>query len=116
MTIGIGANVEYCDADGAYVRTLQITAISALILGAVLRGFIGADAPFWIDEAATGVYASQPDIASLVTMARLDCNAPLYFVLAYAWAGLAGISDFALRIPSLAFALLAPDSKRAHPA
>lgn len=80
---------------------------SAVILGLTGKMFVGWHAPFWLDETYTGVIASQPDFASLIDWCRHELSGPLYYVLAWLWEKLAGSSDAALRLLSLAFSFAA---------
>ncbi|MBI5110952.1 MAG: hypothetical protein HZA68_03145 [Rhodovulum sp.] len=86
---------------------LPVAVVVALAIGIVAR-IVGEAGPLWIDEAVTGVVAAQPDLRAMAAMALQDPNAPLFYALAHAWAGVAGLDDAALRTPSLAAALLTP--------
>ncbi|MFM7027145.1 MAG: hypothetical protein ACKOXK_00505 [Chakrabartia sp.] len=83
-------------------------AVAMMMLGAlILRVWLGRGLPLWLDESWTGMIATQPDMASFWREAWLDCNPPLYYGLMALWTGVAGASDIALRLPSLAFVTLA---------
>lgn len=82
--------------------------VAALVLGIVGRVAYSARAPLWIDETFTGVIASQPDFAALVGWCLHELTGPAFYMPLWLWAQLAGNSDFALRAPSLAMAVLAP--------
>lgn len=60
------------------------------------------------DELWTGMIASQRSVSGLVRQCYLDVNAPLSYLVAWSWAHLAGLSDDALRFPSVVFASAAP--------
>ena len=68
----------------------------------------GITAPLWIDEGATGAFASQPSLASLTELVGGDPNAPLYSYLMWFWARAFGLSDVSLRMPSLLFCMATP--------
>lgn len=63
--------------------------------------------PLWFDETWTAVIATQNSWHGFWKEAWLDCNAPLYYIIMLGWTKVAGVSDWALRIPSLLFTLLA---------
>lgn len=86
---------------------LPVAVVVGLAIGIVAR-IVGEAGPLWIDEAVTGVVAAQPGLRAMAEMALQDPNAPLFYALAHAWAGVAGLDDAALRTPSLAAALLTP--------
>lgn len=74
-----------------------------LLLAAALR-ILNLDAlPLWIDEGFSYLAVKSPDL--LTALAR-DVHPPLYFVLLKAWAGITGVSEFALRYPSVLLGVL----------
>nr|HRL14310.1 glycosyltransferase family 39 protein [Aggregatilineales bacterium] len=74
-----------------------------LLLAAVLR-IVNLDAlPLWIDEGFSYLAVKSPD---LLTALVRDVHPPLYFVLLKAWAGVTGVSEFALRYPSALLGVL----------
>ena len=87
---------------------LTIAVVAALLLGIVLRFVVGRDLPLWIDETWTGGVISQPTLAAMLEQSLLDANAPVYYVFMYLWTALFGLSDAALRFPSLVFGVGAP--------
>ena len=87
---------------------LAIAAWVAVILGLGLRQFALPEMPFWLDESWTGGIISQDSLAGVLHQSLLDTNAPLYFVLMHGWSQLFGLSNGALRFPSLIFSALAP--------
>jgi hypothetical protein len=80
----------------------------AFAAGAAIRLVAGGDAPLWMDEAVTGVIAAQSGAWDMAQAALKDPNAPLFYALVHAWAGVAGLGNSALRCPSLICALLTP--------
>lgn len=81
-----------------------------LLLGAVLRIVNLGDQPLWADEGFSAFAITQPDLIQALVR---DVHPPLYFAGLKAWAGLAGISEFALRwftiMPSMvSIALMVP--------
>lgn len=84
------------------------SAATALLLAALgVRLWLGQGLPLWLDESWTGMIATQPNWSSFWREAWLDCNPPLYYALMALWTGVAGVSDSALRVPSLIFLVLA---------
>ena len=86
-----------------WASALAIAAIAAA-LEIVLEG----RDPLWLDESWTGGIVGQPNWRDTVHQIYADVNAPLYYVLMRLWSGLAGLSDAALRAPSLLCALAVP--------
>lgn len=90
-------------------KGLQATFLAIAIGGALFvlgtRLWLGRDLPLWLDESWTGMIVSQPDLTSLWREIWLDINAPLYYQLMWLWTGVAGNSNFALRLPSLLFVI-----------
>lgn len=79
-----------------------------LALGAALKLVSGAGGPLWLDEGWTLGIVDRPSWSAFAEQLRLDVNPPLYFVLIRGWTALAGLSDAALRAPSVLFAAVAP--------
>ncbi len=80
------------------------TALAVAAVAAALEiGLEGRD-PFWLDESWTGGIIGQPTWRATFHQIYADVNAPLYYVVIRLWSGLAGLSDAALRAPSVAFA------------
>lgn len=65
------------------------------------------DLPLWLDETWTAVIVSRQSWAAFWREAWLDPNAPLYYLITRLWVEIAGVSNLALRLPSLAFVTLA---------
>lgn len=87
--------------------TLYALAAVAAVSGLAARLWLQRDLPLWVDESWTVMVATQPDWAGVWNEAWRDANAPLYYLLMALWTPLAGVSDAALRLPSLIFAVLA---------
>ncbi len=94
-------------------RRLTIDA-TLVVLAAVLvattwvRVRTGAGRPLWFDETWTGMIAAQPTFADFIHQCRLELNPPLFYLVTWLTAKLAGVSNAALRLPSLVFSVLAP--------
>ena len=86
---------------------MYAAAAIALIAAALEVGLEGRD-PFWLDESWTGGIIGQPGWRDTFHQIYSDVNAPLYYVVMRVWSRLAGLSDIALRAPSLAFAACVP--------
>lgn len=86
-----------------------VVALAALmIVTAAAKFAFSANHPLTLDELWTGMIASQRSPAGLFRQCYLDVNAPLGYVLAWIWAHMAGLSNLALRFPSVVFASAAP--------
>ena len=72
----------------------------AILAGLAHRLVFGWQAPLWLDEAYTGVIASQPDIAGLFAWCREELSGPFFYAALWAWEKIAGDSNLALRLPS----------------
>lgn len=79
----------------------------AAVAGLIARLWLAQDLPLWVDESWTAMVSTQPDWARVGQEAWRDANAPLYYLLMALWTPIAGVSDVALRLPSLIFAALA---------
>ena len=87
--------------------TLPATVATVLIITATIR-LLAGPGPLWVDETWTGIHALQPTIGQFFREVYVDINAPLYYLLMWGWAALFGVSNEALRAPSLFFGLIAP--------
>ncbi len=76
-------------------------ALAIAAVAAVLEVALEGRDPLWLDESWTGGIIGQPSWAATFHQIYADVNAPLYYVLMRLWSGLAGLSDAALRTPSL---------------
>src|ERR1044072_265573 len=97
-------------------RAADARAVQMLLYGLIALGFFGvlfvrawliSELPLWVDETWTGVIAGQNTWASFWRAAWLDCNAPLYYAFMALWTDLFGLSNVALRTPSLIFVVAA---------
>jgi hypothetical protein len=87
---------------------LPVLVLVAILVGASRRLFVGWDTPLWLDETYTGTLALQPEFLGLVQDCLTDIGGPVYYVLIWVWAKLFGVSNVALRLPSLICALAVP--------
>ncbi|MBC9034093.1 glycosyltransferase family 39 protein [Sphingomonas sp. JC676] len=74
---------------------------AAILVGIAHRLIFGWFAPFWLDEAYTGVIATQPSVAGLIQWCRHEMSGPFYYGSMWVWERFAGDSNLALRLPSL---------------
>lgn len=72
--------------------------VALLLFGCWVRLLHIGDQSLWADEAFTYAVIRAD---SFWTVLNRDVHPPLYFLLIDTWAGLAGISEFSLRLPSL---------------
>ena len=91
---------------GSWALPAAALAIAA-VAAALEIGLEGRD-PFWLDESWTGGIVGQPSWRATFHQIYADVNAPLYYVAMRLWSGLAGLSDLALRAPSVACAGAVP--------
>src|SRR3990167_4933057 len=75
-----------------------------LILGIILR-LISINQSLWLDEATTAI-ASQLSLSDFFThFISKDFHPPLYYLIIHYWSSIFGISEIALRIPSVIFGI-----------
>ena len=94
--------------------TIAILGCAAVFLE---RLWLAPDVPLWLDETWTASITSQPSWSAFWREVYLDPNAPLYYLTMHLWTSVAGVSNFALRLPSLLFVALAaalPLARRPH--
>ena len=103
----IGRDIHLPRALGSLLK-IEWLAIAALVFGLLLRFAARPNAPFWLDEAATGAILSQPDFSSFWREVYWEVSSPLYFLFMRPWASIFGLSNFALRAPSVIFSFVAP--------
>lgn len=87
---------------------LACAVVATVIATSAIRIAVGADEQLWLDETWTGLHASRPTFAAFLREVVVDINAPLYYLLAWLWASVSGLSNAALRFPSLVFGLVLP--------
>ena len=81
---------------------------AALPIGVYGRIVAGWQMPLWFDETFSGTIAGQHDVAHLFVWCRHELTGPGFYMPLWAWSRLAGISDVALRLPSLACSIATP--------
>lgn len=74
--------------------------VAAIVAGVALRLINLGTAPLWFDETYTFQHLVTP-WQGWLTAVVLDNQAPLYYATTKAWAELAGLSPFAMRIPGV---------------
>jgi Dolichyl-phosphate-mannose-protein mannosyltransferase len=80
----------------------------ALLLALWLEVWVQRGDAFWLDESWTGAIVGQRSWLDTFHQIYWDVNAPLYYLLLHLWQGVFGLSDAALRAPSLICAVLTP--------
>ena len=80
----------------------------ALLLGLLGRLFSGLYAPLWFDETFTAEIASQTNLHDWVRWCLSELGGPVHYGLLFLWEKVAGNSNVALRLPSLAVSIAAP--------
>jgi hypothetical protein len=86
---------------GRFNSLFSLTLI--FLLGAALRIANLGGQPLWIDEAFSYIAVKSPDLLAALSH---DVHPPLYFLMLKGWSGLAGVSEFSLRYPSLLLGVL----------
>jgi uncharacterized membrane protein len=89
-------------------KVLLALAALTVALSTLIRLFVGQGDPLWLDEAWTGAIVGQESWAETLRQTYLDVNAPLYYLFMHAWQGIFGLSDFALRAPSILVGIATP--------
>jgi hypothetical protein len=89
-------------------RLTLVFVVAAIAVSIIVKLGLGANAPLWLDETWTGAIISQPTAHAFFDQVYWDVNAPLYYLLMALWRLAFGASDWALRAPSLIFALATP--------
>jgi hypothetical protein len=97
---------------GRKVRSSQAwVLVGAGVIAAVAASLVfkleGRDA-FWLDESWTGAIVGQKGWMATLRQIYWDVNAPLYYLVLKLWSGLFGLSDWALRAPSVIAAACIP--------
>lgn len=75
----------------------------AILAGLTAPALVGWAAPFWLDESYTGVIASQPTFGQFIDWCLHELSGPVYYLIAWVWAKIAGLDNGALRLPSYVF-------------
>jgi hypothetical protein len=89
-------------------KALLILAGLALLFALWLELWVQRSDAFWLDESWTGAIVGQRAWIDTFHEIYWDVNAPLYYLLMHLWQGVFGLSDAALRAPSLILATLTP--------
>ena len=89
-------------------KALLALAVTVVVNSSLIRVLVGQGDPLWLDEAWTGAIVGQPSWGETVRQIYLDVNAPLYYLFMHVWQGLFGLSDAALRIPSILVGVATP--------
>lgn len=77
-----------------------------VLLGLVLR-LISLDQSLWLDEAINVIATQNFSLVGMITdYAKADFHPPLFFIILWIWTKLFGISEIAVRIPSIIFGIL----------
>lgn len=82
--------------------------VAAIVLGTAARLLYNHAMPLWFDETFTGVIAGQATLGGLWHWLRTELTGPAYYAPMWLWAQVAGVSNTALRLPSLLCTLAAP--------
>lgn len=90
------------------LRLLAGLAAAALLFALWLELWVQRRDPFWLDESWTGAIVGQRGWSAFGRQVYWDVNAPLYYLLLHLWQGVFGLSDAALRAPSLVCAAATP--------
>ncbi len=93
---------------GFKIDAARLTLGGLLIVTTILKVTAFARQPLTIDEIWTGMIAGQNSLAGLIRECQRDVNGPLGYVIAWLWAPMSGLSNGALRAPSVLFACAAP--------
>ena len=96
-------------ATNRHATLLNTFAAGAITIGLIIRLIGLPHTPFWIDENFTAAIASQSNFADFVDFARSDAPPSFsFYFLMHLWQMGFGLSDVALRAPSLIFSLVTP--------
>jgi hypothetical protein len=84
-------------------------AVGILIVATtVLKFTLFAGQPLGLDETFTGAIAARRSVGDLFQSCQHDVYPPLSYIVSWAWAKVAGLSNAALRFPSAVFICVAP--------
>src|SRR5262249_47188302 len=88
-------------------RATDLLLVGAIALVALALRLHDLDAQgLWSDEGGSVRYASLPIAQLIATISAEDPHPPLYYLLLALWMPVAGVSDFAVRLPSALFGTL----------
>lgn len=76
-----------------------------VLCGAFFLRIINLNQSLWLDEAASAISAVQP-VAKIINTIDKDFMPPLFYILLHYWIGLAGKTEWAMRILPVFFSLL----------
>ena len=107
------ADIAASDATAIAPGRLKVDASTlglgvVLVVTTILKLTVFAGQPLTIDEVWTGMIAGQGSLAGLIRECQRDVNGPLAYIIGWLWAHLSGLSNGALRAPSMVFACAAP--------
>jgi hypothetical protein len=88
------------------VDLLERWLLPAAVVAALIFGIVGIGRFLRLDEANSVIIASS-NFGRLLEYLRNDNNLPFYYLLLHGWIRLAGISEWAVHLPSVIFYLLA---------
>jgi 4-amino-4-deoxy-L-arabinose transferase-like glycosyltransferase len=79
-----------------------------LFVAAFIIRLIALDQSLWLDEATTAKVVQQFSLAEIITkFSPTDFHPPFYYLFMKLWTSMFGVSEIALRMPSVLFSLLA---------
>jgi len=90
----------------SFNRWLVWLPVLVLLLAFALRVYKLGDQNVWWDEGFS-VWVARHDLGALTTIAAGDTHPPLYYWLLNQWMLVTGPSEFAIRLPSLMFGVIA---------
>lgn len=80
--------------------------LQIVLLHIIFKSYLLTYSGFWYDE-TFGLFYSQQDWGLIKHTSEWDMNPPLYYYFLWIWRNLFGISEFAIRFPSVLFSALA---------
>ena len=94
------------NSQGTSQRSLAVL-LGIMVAGLVLRAYRVGFQCLWTEEQYTATIAAEP-FSRIISLSLLgDHNPPLYYLVAHASQVVFGVSDVALRLPSVVFGMLA---------
>jgi mannosyltransferase len=88
------------------VDSVERWLLPAGVAAALILGIVGIGRFLRLDEANSVIIASS-GFSRLLEYLRNDNNLPFYYLLLHIWIRLAGISEWAVHLPSVVFYLVA---------